>query len=278
MPAAHQAAAGFAPHFVAARLDEALALPGRCPVYGIGGLPGSGKSTLAAQVAALARSRGIATTVLSLDDFYFGRRERQRLARRNHPLLAQRGPPGSHDVGLALATLAALQAGADVALPVFDKLADTRRPPSRWRRPPRPRLLVLEGWFLGVRPQPEEALVAPVNDREAEEDRDGRWRRACNIALAGYAPLWRCIDWLTWLQPPSFAACIEWRWQQERAALAARPHRRGMDRATVARFLQLFERTARHALATVPAVADRCIALDGARGPVETPEGHSWIV
>jgi D-glycerate 3-kinase len=267
MPAAHQPAAGFAPEMLAARLDEALALPGRCPVYGIGGLPGTGKSTLAAQVAALARGRGIATTVLSLDDFYLGRRERRRLARRVHPLLAQRGPPGSHDVALALATVDALRAGAGVAVPRFDKLADTRLPPSRWRRPPPARLLILEGWFLGARPQPAAELDGPLNAREAGEDADGTWRRWCNDALAAYAPLWDRLDWLTWLQAPSFAACGDWRWQQEAQALAARPTRAGMDRHAIERFLQLFARIGGHALRTLPALADRCIALDDRRRP-----------
>ena len=41
---------GFRRHLLA----EALALPGRRPVYGLAGLQGSGKSTLAAQIAALA--------------------------------------------------------------------------------------------------------------------------------------------------------------------------------------------------------------------------------
>lgn len=269
MPPALHTAPGFAPAFVAERLDEALALRGTVPVYGLAGLPGSGKSTLARQMATLGARRGIALVTLSIDDVYLGRRARQALARRVHPRLAYRGPPGSHDLALALAVLDALRRGEPVALPRFDKLADTRLPPSRWRRPARPpRLLVFEGWFLGTPPEHEAALEAPLNALEREQDPDARWRRHCNAALADYAALWQRLDWLTWLQPPDWDTVRDWRWQQEQAMQSARPGRPAMDRARVEDFLQGFERVARQALRTLPGRADRCIALDAMRRPI----------
>lgn len=267
-PALHSAP-GFDPCFVAERLDEALALSGRVPVYGLGGLPGTGKSTLAAQMVELATTRGLDVLAMSIDDFYFGRRHRQALARRVHPLLATRGPPGSHDLPLALATLDALRRGEPVGLPRFDKLADTRLPPSRWRQSAgTPRLVVFEGWFLKTPPEAAEELASPVNALEREEDGDGRWRRHCNDALAGYATLWQRLDWLTWLQPPGFEVIPGWRWQQEHQMQANRPGVAGMDRAGVDRFLQLFERVGRQAMRHVPARADRVIALDANRRPL----------
>jgi D-glycerate 3-kinase len=267
-PALHPAS-GFAPGFVADRLDEALALPSAMPVYGLGGLPGTGKSTLAAQMAALAKTRGLRVATLSIDDFYFGRRQRLVLARRVHSLLASRGPPGTHELPLALATLDALRRGEPIALPRFDKLADTRLPPSRWPRlADAPRLVVFEGWFLKTPPQRSEELATPINALERDDDPDGRWRRYSNDALADYTDLWRQLDWLTWLQPPGFAIVPDWRWQQERRLQAGRPQAPGMDRAGVARFMQLFERVGRQALRTLPALADRVIRLDAERRPL----------
>ncbi len=72
---------------------------------GLAGLQGSGKSTLAAQLCAALTQRGIATLAMSLDDFYFGRGERKRLARDVHPLLATRGVPGTHDLDLLARTV-----------------------------------------------------------------------------------------------------------------------------------------------------------------------------
>lgn len=62
-PAPHPA--GFPHALVEAALQAALSIrSGGVPVFGLTGLQGTGKSTLAAQVAALARSRGLRVTVL----------------------------------------------------------------------------------------------------------------------------------------------------------------------------------------------------------------------
>lgn len=255
--------------FIAARLAEGLALPARVPVYGLTGLQGTGKSTLAADMAAMARRRGLPVVVLSIDDFYLGRRERQRLGRQVHPLLATRGPPGSHELALMLETLDGLRAGQRVPLPRFDKIADRRLPPSRWPRSPAgARLVVFEGWFHKVPPEPEAALAEPINRLEREEDRGGEWRRYCNQALADYAPAWERIDVLTWLRGPGFEVVPDWRWQQERTLQAANPGRQAMSRAQVERFVLFFERVSRRALQTLPAIADQTIALDAARRPL----------
>lgn len=264
--------AGFAPEWVERVLDAALDSPGRPPVYGITGWQGSGKSTLAAQLAGAARVRGLATVVLSIDDFYLGRRERGVLARRVHPLLASRGPPGTHDVALACRTLDALRrltTGQVVAVPRFDKAGDRRLPPSRWshvRR--RPQLIVFEGWFLTVPPQAPGELRVAINALERDEDPDGRWRAWCNAALAGYAPLWQRLDRLLWLRGPDFQRVPEWRWQQEQALHAAHPGRPTLSRAQVERFVQLFERVSRQAERTLGGIADATLRLDPQRRPL----------
>src|SRR5690606_27041793 len=133
-------------------------------VLGISGLQGSGKSTLAAQVTAAAQADGLSAARLSLDDVYLTAAQRRALAAGAHPLLSTRGPPGTHDVALALATIDALRAGRTPPLPRFDKLGDDRLPEAHWPRPARPLdLLVLEGWCLGVPPESDAALQAPIN-------------------------------------------------------------------------------------------------------------------
>lgn len=271
MPRPHPPAApGFDAALVGRVLDEALAHGER--IQAVSGLQGSGKSTLVAQVAAHARGRGLRVAVLSIDDFYLGRRARQALARRVHPLLATRGPPGTHDVALACTTLDALRAGGSVRLPRFDKLADTRLPPSRWVRVGRVDLVLLEGWFLGTPAQDDDELREPLNRVERDEDRDGTWRRHCNDALRrDYPVLWSRLDRLLFLQPPGFETVPEWRWQQEAALRASRTGRmaaRAMDRTQVERFVQLFERVSRQALRTLPGIADATLRLDAHRQPV----------
>ena len=266
---------GFAPALVESLLDDALSGKNATgegtatSVYGITGLQGSGKSTLAAQLAMAGAERGLAVEVLSIDDFYLTRRERLALGRRVHPLLATRGPPGTHDLSLACATLDRLrdfEAGDHLALPRFDKIGDRRLPPSRWPRVGRkPDLIVFEGWFLKVPPEASADLVEPANSLERDEDGDGRWRAYCNTALAAYAPLWQRIDRLCWLRGPDFSVVPTWRWQQERSLQAEHPGRNAMTRAEVERFVLLFERVSRQAQRRLGDIADTIVDLDEAR-------------
>lgn len=249
-------------------LDDALHHGAR--IYAIAGLQGSGKSTLAAQMAALARERGLRVATLSIDDVYLGRRERQRLARDVHPLLITRGPPGTHDLALACETLDDLLAGAATRLPRFDKSGDRRLPPSRWRLVGKVDLVLFDGWCLKTPPETPAQLRDPLNPLERDEDPDGIWRRWCNERLGGdYPALWARLDRLLWLRPPDFAPVAHWRWQQEQTmratTRAVQPGRAGMTRAEVERFVQHFERVSRQAMRALPAIADRTLALDARR-------------
>jgi D-glycerate 3-kinase len=242
------------------------ALPERRPlVLGLCGAQGSGKSTLAAAVVDAARARGLAAATLSLDDLYLTRAERAVLAREVHPLLATRGVPGTHDVGLGLDLLARIDAGETVRLPRFDKAADDRAPEAEWTTVPGPLdLLVFEGWCLGAVAEDASALVDPVNALEASEDADARWRRWVNAQLAGaYAGLFARIDAIVLLAAPGFEVVFDWRLEQERSGAGA------MDAPQVARFIQHYERLTRHVLAEMPGRADLLIRMDRDRTPIK---------
>lgn len=249
---------------VARVLDDAGAHDVR--VLGISGLQGTGKSTLATQLVAAADARGLRAGVLSLDDIYLDHDARARLAREVHPLLATRGPPGTHEVALGVAILEAVRAGTPVRLPRFDKLGDRRLPERDWPTADGLELLVFEGWCVGTPPEPAAQLVEPLNALERDEDAAGTWRRWCNAALArDYPALWGAMDRLLFLQPPGFDVVFDWRLQQEQALQAAAPGRPGMDAAGIARFVQHYERISRQALRTLPDRADVVLPLDAQR-------------
>jgi D-glycerate 3-kinase len=263
--------AGYDRAVVNALLDALLPrLPARhVALVGLSGLQASGKSTLASQLATTAREGGVFIEVLSLDDFYLGRRDRATLARNVHPLLATRGVPGTHDVALILETVRALRAASPrrpARIPRFDKGHDTRLPPSRWRNVTSPpRLILLEGWCIGVPPETQRALIRAVNSLELREDPDARWRTWVNARLAGeYAALWPRLDALIVLLAPSFEIVSRWRDEPERA-LRKRGAPRAMSRATLRRFLMHYERLSRHALRILPALADIVVTLDASR-------------
>lgn len=259
--------AGFPEALVESALAAALALPAAVPVFAISGLQGTGKSTLAAQMAARAKERGRRVAVLSLDDLYLGRQARQTLAQQVHPLLATRGPPGTHNVALGCHLLDALRAGQAVTLPRFDKLADDRLPTEQGERIAQPvDLVIVEGWCVGATAEADAALLEPINALERNEDEQGVWRSYVNTALRTHYPaLWQRLDALWFLQPPGFEVVVDWRWQQEQALANMQSRPAMLDRTGVARFVQHFERVSRQVLRTLPALADRVVVLDAQR-------------
>ncbi|WP_029916777.1 kinase [Caulobacter sp. UNC358MFTsu5.1] len=240
-------------------------------VVGICGPQGSGKSTTVRVVAALLEARGLKTATLSLDDLYLPLADREALARDVHPLLRTRGVPGTHDVALGLAVLDGLAGEGGTALPRFDKAADDRAPVETWPVVEGPvDVVLLEGWCVGARPEPSEALAAPVNALERERDPDATWRAHVNAALAGpYRALFGRLDLLVLFAAPDFATVLAWRREQEaklRARLAETGQAgRAMSDDEVAVFVQHYERLTRHIAREMPPRADIVIALDADR-------------
>jgi len=237
-------------------------------VLGLSGLQGSGKSTLARVMKAQAEAQGWPTEVLSLDDFYYARSFRESLAQQIHPLLRTRGVPGTHEIELLLSVLAAMPQASDklpVPHPRFDKGRDTRMPPSRWPNVSRrPKLVIVEGWALGIRPQLASSLITPVNALERDEDPDLTWRKWVNKQLRSYQPLWRKFEALIVLQAPNWEIVRRWRSEQEEE-LFARHAPLAMEGESMDRFLMHFERLSRHALATLPGLADSVVEYDDQR-------------
>lgn len=238
-------------------------------VVGLCGAQGSGKSTLAAALANSLERAGIATAVLSIDDLYRTRSEREELARRVHPLFITRGVPGTHDIALGLHVIEALEQGRDVALPRFDKAHDERAPPADWGEAgAATQVLLLEGWCIGALPQDETELASPINRLERDEDPQGLWRGHANAALTGeYQHLFARIDLLILLAAPDFDTVLGWRTEQEHELRrTAPPEAPGiMSDAALARFVEHYERLTRHILTEMPARADLVIALDADR-------------
>ncbi len=252
---------------LAARANLLRREGGRTVCIGLCGAQGSGKSTIAAATTAMLHADGLKAVALSLDDFYLSREARGWLADKVHPLLATRGPPGTHDVALARVVLDHLARPGVTPLPGFDKAADERHPQSTWREIDGPvDVVIFEGWCVGARPQPEADLIPPVNALESRGDLDGRWRRYVNRQLAEpYQALFSRLDELILLAAPGFEVVQAWRSEQEHK-LRARTGG-GMDDAAIARFIAHYERLTRWILQDMPARADWTIRLAADRTP-----------
>lgn len=242
-------------------------------LVGISGAQGTGKSTLAEFLALTLGEAGLATAVLSIDDFYLTAAERRDLAGRVHALLQTRGVPGTHDLALLMRTLGALRAlggNESLRLPTFDKATDDRTDPVRWQvQTGAPDVIILEGWCIGCRPEPADALAIPLNALERDHDPDGRWRHYVNEQLAGpYSPLFAALDRLIFLKVPNFDTVFRWRAEQEqKLSERAPPDAAGvMSPAEVRRFIQHFERITRANLALLSGTADAVLELDDQHG------------
>jgi D-glycerate 3-kinase len=239
----------------------------RCAVIGLCGAQGSGKSTIARYAVSLLEERGQRAVALSLDDFYLTHEARRRLAREVHPLLAVRGPPGTHDVSMAGAAVDQLRSKGKAVLPRFDKATDNRAPRAAWSTVASPvDVIILEGWCVGAVSQGRAALATPVNALERDEDPKAVWRTYINDQLDGpYQTLFGRLHDLVLLQAPGFDVVAGWREEQE-AKLRAKGAG-GMTPDEIARFVAFYERLTRWILAEMPGRADWVVTLDKERNP-----------
>ncbi|KAG0480623.1 hypothetical protein HPP92_011481 [Vanilla planifolia] len=126
-------------------------------MIGVSAPQGSGKTTLVFALEYLFRQSGRNAATLSIDDFYLTAEEQLR------------GNAGSHDLQLSVKTLTALKgltkAGMKMKLPRYDKSAyggrGDRADPSTWPEVEGPLSVILfEGWMLGFKPIPGNAVKA----------------------------------------------------------------------------------------------------------------------
>jgi D-glycerate 3-kinase len=229
---------------------------GSLQTVGLCGAPGSGKSTLAALLCHLLERSGLPSQALCVDDYYLARRQREALAAEVHPLLRQRGVPGTHELALLLSDFDNLQTGdpAQAVLPVFDKSTDDR---AGSRAPPhtRPAVLVLEGWFVGS------AAAAGIPDSAflVRQDSDGRWRQYVLEHWQAFERAFASRLQETWfLRDPGWEQVLDWRWHQEQQL--ARPRLRSPG--DVSEFLQTFQPLYELIRSQMPKRADVLIDID----------------
>jgi D-glycerate 3-kinase len=234
--------------------------PERPVLVGVAGAQGSGKTTACRLLEMSNRPR---FAYFSLDDVYWSKEERADLARLIHPLFVTRGPPGTHDLDLARATVLALMRADDdrtIRLPSFDKARDEPAPKHEW---PifrgRPEAILIDGWCLGAL-APD--VGKPLNAVEAI-DSDARWRGSQGTFLReDYAPFFALFDALVYLKPPSWEVVRRWRGQQEEQLLGRALTKE--ENAKLDRFVMHYEWITRSMMAGGH-VADVVVQLDEER-------------
>ena len=183
-------------------------------IIGISALPGTGKTTLGKWLEAISYKLNFKISVISIDDFYLPSDE-MKLVIKNNPWDVSRGFPGTHSVNLMHDKLLNWKINGDLNVPVFDKsLRNGLGDRSHWRTE-KPDLLIIEGWFLGIKP-----LSRDVNDQHIKSlklsPQESFYGYKIQENLHKYLEVWSLIDNIWHLKPLRFEYMNIWKSNQEK--------------------------------------------------------------
>ena len=183
-------------------------------LIGISALPGTGKSTLGNWLEYISLKFNLKIAVISIDDFYLPSKEME-LAINKNPWNVSRGFPGTHSIDLMSEKLKKWKLDGNLNVPVFDKsLRNGLGDRSHWRELS-PDLLIIEGWFLGVKPLSTESNNSEFIDLSISHD-ESSYRRIIQSNLKNYLDIWNQIDEIWHLKPEKFEFMNLWKSNQER--------------------------------------------------------------
>ena len=193
---------------------------GKTLFLGLSGGQGSGKTTVSKILKIIMKNYFKRRVhVSSIDDFYKTLSERKKMARQKHPLFKTRGVPGTHDINLIKNFFTAIKRKKfkKIKIPRFSKLSDDRLKKNRWYQiNKKPEIIILEGWCVGAKHEPNTSLKKPVNSLEEKEDKNLIWRKFVNEKLKReYKKVFAMIDYFIFMKIPSFKMVFKWRLLQE---------------------------------------------------------------
>ena len=210
-------------------------------IQGILGAQGTGKTTMSHILGLILQHLGYRTLSFSLDDLYKTYSDRLALMQQDSRLV-WRGPPGTHDIHLGLSLLDQIhQSKSPVIVPRFDKSAHGGagdRTTSEIITNPID-IVLFEGWFVGVKPIPPQALLTPPPPILTDADR--QFASDMNNQLKSYLPLWEKLDSLIVLYPTDYRYSLTWRKQAERQMITT--GKSGMSEAQIEEFVHYFWRS-----------------------------------
>ena len=186
-------------------------------IIGISALPGTGKTTLGKWLEAISLKLDFKIAVISIDDFYLPSDE-MKLAIKNNPWNVSRGFPGSHSVKLMYEKLLNWKISGELNVPVFDKsLRNGLGDRSYWRSD-NPDLLIIEGWFLGIKPLSNDNDDQQIKSLNLNPN-ESRYRFKIQKNLHSYLEIWSLLDKIWHLKPLEFEYMNIWKSNQEKEML-----------------------------------------------------------
>ena len=189
-------------------------------LIGISALPGTGKTTLGKWLESISKKLNFKISVISIDDFYLPSNEME-LAIKNNPWNVSRGFPGSHSIDLMREKLLKWKVDGELSVPVYDKsLRNGLGDRSHWRKE-KSDLLIIEGWFLGVKPLSMDSYNTEIITPSLSTF-ECSYRSYIQSNLKYYSDIWDLIDQTWHLKPLKFEYMNEWKCNQEKNMLLKR--------------------------------------------------------
>ncbi len=184
----------------------------------ISGSQGSGKTTFSSKIKTELEKKKLKVLVLSIDNFYLSKKDREKISKKITNLLLTRGVPGTHNLKLLKNVLSNFKKGKKIKykLPLFSKGHDDILK-SKFINLNFPYdVFILEGWCVGYEGVVSKQLKKPVNQMEKNFDRNLKWREYVNSMSKKYAlTIYKKADFSVFLKIPSFSQVFKWRKKQE---------------------------------------------------------------
>ena len=224
-------------------------------IIGFSGLPGSGKSTLGFWIDNVARELNLDIKVISLDDFYLPSNEMD-IAVRGNPWNVPRGFPGTHSIELLNKSLEVFLKTGILNCPTFDKsLRDGKGDRSGWCEF-KPKVLILEGWFVGCEPISNLIEIDYVFDDKcnlclSQNEKD--YRASIQDSLSEYSQTWNMLDKIWHLKSSNYNNTILWKTEQEEEMIKLKGT--GLKDTSLANFIRMIQ-------ASIPQESLSCLNSD----------------
>lgn len=213
----------------------------------ISGPQGSGKTTFTSIIRKELVKKKLRVLVLSIDDFYLSKKEREKLSNTISPLFMTRGVPGTHNLSYLKKVLSIFLSNKKYTyrLPKFSKAEDDLLS-SKFHNLQFPYdVFMLEGWCVNYQGENQSTLRKTVNSMEKKYDQSLKWRKFVNKKSKEYFKnIYKKSHCSIFLKISSFKNVFQYRRKQELGI----PKSKQMNNKQLKYFISFYERITKNLL------------------------------